>query len=259
MQQAHADIDIDDDPADLVKSGNATFSQSFTLRAVVTGLALGVVVCLSNVYFGLQTGYFAQMSMSTSLMGFAIFRGLKKRLRTPFTPAENCLVQTVAAATGCVAATAGITGLIPALEFLLGPEDNGPIKMNWTQLLAWSTGTAFFGVVWAMILRKQFVVREKLPFPGATATAYLINVLHEKERLAELPQSPARSTSGTDTDHHDENVRDHSQRVHQAQEARNGWDINLMALGLAGALSGVVVSRALLLLGCDKADFRPRL
>jgi hypothetical protein len=32
------------------------FDEDFTLRAVVVGLLVGVILCMTNIYFGLQTG-----------------------------------------------------------------------------------------------------------------------------------------------------------------------------------------------------------
>ena len=50
------------------------------------------------------------MSMPSSLIGFAIFKGLGRRLRFPFSPVENVLVQTVAVAVGSMPLSAGFVG-----------------------------------------------------------------------------------------------------------------------------------------------------
>lgn len=130
------------------------------------------------------------MSMPSTLLGFVIFKFLATRLEFPFSPVENVLVQTVVGATGCMPATAGLLSVIPALEYIVGPEDNGPLKLRWSQLLIWSLGLCFFGLVWAMILRTQFVVRAHLPFPGAKATTALIRVLHSRDDDSRLPLVP---------------------------------------------------------------------
>lgn len=73
---------------------------SLTVRGVLVGLAVGTIICFSNMYFGLQTGWVSTMTMPASLLGFGIFRALGDRLdwrgNGPFTPVENVLVQTVA-------------------------------------------------------------------------------------------------------------------------------------------------------------------
>lgn len=38
--------------------------QSLTVRGVAVGLAVGLVVCFSNMYFGLQTGWHVFLSLS---------------------------------------------------------------------------------------------------------------------------------------------------------------------------------------------------
>jgi uncharacterized oligopeptide transporter (OPT) family protein len=66
--------------------------QNFTLRGVVVGLAIGVVICFSNMYFGLQTGWVSGMAMPSALIGFAYFKVIARTLKLPFTPVENVLV-----------------------------------------------------------------------------------------------------------------------------------------------------------------------
>jgi hypothetical protein len=45
-------------------------------------------------------------------------------------------------------------------------------------LVLWSLALAFFGVFFAVPLRRQTILREKLKFPSGTATAHMIKVLH---------------------------------------------------------------------------------
>ena len=71
-----------------------------------------------------------------------------------------------------------MVGIIPALEFLVGPSEGGPISLSWFHLTVFSLGLAFFGVIFAMLLRRQYIHREKLPFPSAIASAVLIDTLH---------------------------------------------------------------------------------
>ena len=78
----------------------AIHGHSLTARGVFVGLAVGTVICFSNMYFGLRTGWVSTMTMPASLLGFGIFRALGDRMdwrgNGPFTPVENVLVQTVA-------------------------------------------------------------------------------------------------------------------------------------------------------------------
>lgn len=153
-------------------------AQNFTIRGTLVGLAIGVVICFSNTYFGLQTGWISGMSMPAALIGFAFFKTISKHIDLPFTPVENVLVQTVAGAVGTMPLGCGFVGVIPALNYLLEPEENGPLQLSASKLILWSLGICFFGVVFAVPLRKEVIIREKLKFPSGTATALIISVLH---------------------------------------------------------------------------------
>lgn len=83
----------------------------------------------------------------------------------------------------------GFVGVIPALEFLIkdgedgpsgdgGTGEGGPLKLNFWKLVLWSLGVCLFGVVFAVPLRKEVIVREKLKFPSGTASALMLRVLH---------------------------------------------------------------------------------
>jgi OPT family oligopeptide transporter len=133
-------------------------------------------------YFGLQTGWVSGMAMPSALIGFAYFKVVAKTLKLPFTPVENVLVQSVAGSVGTMPLGCGFVGVIPALNYLLKPEENGPLDISLWKLIVWSVGICFFGVVFAVPLRKEMIIREKLKFPSGTATALLIKVLHGDEK-----------------------------------------------------------------------------
>ncbi|KAF1911172.1 oligopeptide transporter-like protein [Ampelomyces quisqualis] len=160
----------------------ASEPQNFTLRGVIVGLAIGVVICFSNMYFGLQTGWVSGMAMPSALIGFAYFKVVARTLKLPFTPVENVLVQSVAGSVGTMPLGCGFVGVIPALNYLLTEEENGPLNISQWRLVVWSFGICFFGVVFAVPLRKEMIIREKLKFPSGTATALLIKVLHGDEK-----------------------------------------------------------------------------
>lgn len=185
---SEADSNIDDsglsasllqrDDAQQFLAEQAEQGQNFTVRGVVVGLAIGVVICFSNMYFGLQTGWVSGMTMPAALIGFGFFKTVARCIDYPFTPVENVLVQTVAGALGTMPLGCGFVGVMPALEFLLKPEENGPLVLSTGKLIVWSLGICFFGVVFAVPLRKEVIIRERLKFPSGTATALMIGVLH---------------------------------------------------------------------------------
>ncbi|KAL9123437.1 MAG: hypothetical protein Q9187_000007 [Circinaria calcarea] len=195
-------------------AGDADEAQNFTFRGVLVGLAIGVIICFSNTYFGLQTGWVSGMAMPAALIGFAFFKTISRHIGYPFTPVENVLVQTVAGAVGTMPLGCGFVGVLPALNYMLTPDENGPLMLGTGKLIIWSLGIAFFGVFIAVPLRKEVIIREKLKFPSGTATALMIGVLHAGtdkngtkgensmetfRRRSEDMLQPPRSSEGQDT------------------------------------------------------------
>ncbi|KXT05216.1 hypothetical protein AC578_8350 [Pseudocercospora eumusae] len=183
----------------------------FTIRALLVGTVIGILIAFSNTYFGLQTGWISGMAMPSALIGFAYFKGLRTLSRSlggafermgfgeGFSEVENVLVQTVAGSVGTMPLGCGFVGVVPALEFLLKPSETPQeeqfvltvpdppkemtgIRLPLEKLILWALGLCFFGVVFAVPLRKEVIIREKLKFPSGTATALMIGVLHGGEK-----------------------------------------------------------------------------
>ena len=225
---------------------------NFTTRGVLVGLGIGIIICFSNTYFGLQTGWVSGMAMPASLLGFAFFRSIRGVLKYPFTPVENVLVQTVAGAVGTMPLGVGCVGVLPALNFLLKPSDNGPIDLSLGKLVIWSVGICFLGVFVAVPLRKEVIIREKLRFPSGTATALMIGVLHgERERTADSKVSAdnRRSMSSEDSDNRlaaDDRPPATQPGVsgdetEDEADGRNDWKSKIILLTVAFAASAVYV------------------
>ncbi|GAA5813288.1 hypothetical protein MFLAVUS_006763 [Mucor flavus] len=169
------------DPAAFGENGDTQEPRHFTFRAVGLGLLIGTLMCFSNMYFGLQTGWISMMSLQSSLLGFAIFKPFQPMLRHKFGPIENVVLQTTAVATATMPLAAGFVGVIPAMELMTQSDNSsGAVVLNGRQLILWSLGVAFFGVFFAVPLRKQTIIREKLKFPSGTATAQMIGLLHQR-------------------------------------------------------------------------------
>ena len=136
-----------------------------TVRAVVTGTLLGAVVSAMNIYFGLKTGWSIGGSLIAAILGFSIWNVLKPKEK--FTVLETNIAQTAGSAAGSMTSTAGLLACIPALT-LLGHE------LTITELYLWTASVAYIGVFFAVPLRRQMVLVEKLRFPTGTATANTI-------------------------------------------------------------------------------------
>lgn len=168
-----------------------------TFRATILGLLIGSVILISNFQFGLQTGWVSMMSLPSALLAVAFFKQVWPMIQPNdpvFTDVETVYVQSMAVAVGTGPLTFGFVGVIPAIEKFITPEESGFSRytgesFTFTQLLIWCTSLAFFGIFFAVPLRKQVIVREKLPFPSGSATAVLISVLSGSEIVQEVSKN----------------------------------------------------------------------
>ncbi|KZO96613.1 oligopeptide transporter [Calocera viscosa TUFC12733] len=172
-------------------------SPELTLRALLPGLLIGTLLCFTNLYFGLQTGWISMMSLQSALLGYLLSLAPGFPKLPKFTPQENVILQTVAVATGTMPLAAGFVGIIPALGLLNVEDDGQPaLLLGFWQGIGWAAAVAFFGVFLAAPLRKQVIIKENLPFPSGTATAQLISVMHSAPPSTLRHRRPAPTSSG---------------------------------------------------------------
>lgn len=151
---------------------------------VLIGTILGSIICMANMYFGLQIGIMNTMSPSTALMSFAIFKSCRPWIQQTFTPTENVVVQTIASSIAGMPLAASFTGIIPAFEFLRQPDEGDVLKFSNLHLILWALGVSLFGTVFAAPFRNYFLRTERLRFPGGFATGVLVGVLHGDDQIA---------------------------------------------------------------------------
>ncbi|KKA28668.1 hypothetical protein TD95_004756 [Thielaviopsis punctulata] len=219
--------------------------QSLTVRGVAVGLAVGLVVCFSNMYFGLQTGWVSPMTLPASLMGFGVFRGLARHLEFPFSPVENVLVQTVASSMALMPLGCGFVGVIPAMNFLLSRDELGPLDISLPRLIIWSLGLCYFGVLFAVPLRRQVIIRERLRFPSGFSTAVLIGILHGQTKIKKDGTEDNSNSGGFASlvPYEDENEDDQdSQPVdepeqHQVPQWASSMRLLLICFSVSGAFT----------------------
>jgi len=145
-------------------------NSEFTLRAVISGLFVGCLIGASNVCIGLKIGWTFGASITAAVISFAFFRMLG-RLRNPYTAKENLISATAGSSSGTMASAGGLVACIPALE-MLGRE------LSYWELIGWSASIAFLGVFFAVPLRRQMIVAEKLRYPTGTATGETIKAMY---------------------------------------------------------------------------------
>jgi len=144
-----------------------------TVRAVLVGMLLGALMCLSNLYVVLKTGWSFGVTLTACVVAFALFRLARSLglVRREFGMLENNAMGSVASSAGFM--TGG--GNLPAMGALLiltglRPE---PVAM-----VAWLAVIAMLGVFTAVPIKRQLINVEELPFPTGTATAETLQALH---------------------------------------------------------------------------------
>jgi uncharacterized oligopeptide transporter (OPT) family protein len=150
--------------------------RQLTLRAVVTGMLLGSIVSITNIYVSLKTTWSIGATITAAIVAFAIFKGLEKvsaRVRNkPYTVLENYMMASTACSAGYMNA-AGLGAAIPAL-YMIVPD----VQFSWWQLMLWLWAVAVMGLFMAGPLKRRLINIEKLPFPTGTAAAETIMSLH---------------------------------------------------------------------------------
>ncbi|MBN1946006.1 MAG: oligopeptide transporter, OPT family [Bradymonadales bacterium] len=140
-----------------------------TVRAVVLGSILSVVMGLANTYLGLYAGMTVSASIPAAVISMAILRGIMRR----GTILENNMVQTMASTGESMAAGAIFT--IPAL-LLVGA---------WQKFEFWPTTLivllgSLLGIVFMVPMRRALVVgRKDLAYPEGVACAEVLIVGEE--------------------------------------------------------------------------------
>jgi uncharacterized oligopeptide transporter (OPT) family protein len=150
----------------------------FTLRAILTGMVLGAVLSLCNIYAGLKVGWGFNMSITAALLSYA-FWDVARRLfgRRTWNLLENNINQTTASA-GANIASAGFVSAIPALTIMTG------FTLPYGTLALWVFAVCLVGIVVAVALRRQMLHVDKLPFPSGIATAETLKEMYAHGREA---------------------------------------------------------------------------
>jgi uncharacterized oligopeptide transporter (OPT) family protein len=149
--------------------------KQLTLRATITGMLIGAIMCVSNVYVGLKIGWSMGVSITSCILAWVIFSTLTRVFRlSEFTILENNAMQSAASAAGSMT-SAGIVNAIPAL-WMLNPTAVPPQHV----LILWIILISFLGVFLAVPAKRQMINIEQLPFPTGIAAATTLRTLHAK-------------------------------------------------------------------------------
>lgn len=139
--------------------------RELSLRAVITGTLIGILLTPSNVYAGLKIGWSFNMSIIALLIGFGFWQGMANTFkRQPaWTLHESNINQTVASAAASII-SGGLVAPIPAYTLLTG-DALDPLPM-----MAWVFSVSFLGIWIAWYLRPSLVNDPDLKFPEGIAT-----------------------------------------------------------------------------------------
>ncbi len=148
--------------------------KQLTVRAVIAGMLIGGVMCLSNLYVFFKTGWSLGVTLTACILAFSIFELLRAmRLSgSEFTILENNAMGSVASAAGYM--TGG--GNMAAFGALLMVTTTRP-STGWMML--WFGVIAAMGVCAAIPIKRQLINREGLAFPTGMATAETLKSMHE--------------------------------------------------------------------------------
>ena len=142
----------------------STSLPEITLKAILLGVFLSIVLAGANAYLGLLAGMTVSASIPAAVISMAVLRMFRRS-----NILENNIVQTAASAGESLAA--GVIFTFPAL-----------IILNvWTDFNYWQTTTiaalgGVIGVLFTIPLRRALVVESTLKFPEGVATAEVLKV-----------------------------------------------------------------------------------
>ncbi len=138
----------------------------FTLKAVLTGIVLGIVFGAANTYMGLMAGLTISTSIPVAVLTVVVFRGLSL-FGARHSVLESNMSQTIGSASSSVAS--GVLFTIPAL-FIWGMDP------EWAQITLLAMSGGLLGVLAMVPLRRYLIKREhgKLPYPEGMACAEVL-------------------------------------------------------------------------------------
>ena len=135
-----------------------------TVKAILLGLFLSIVLAGANAYLGLFAGMTVSASIPAAVISMAVLRMFRNS-----NILENNIVQTAASAGESLAA--GVIFTIPAL-ILLGYWN--VFDYWWVTAIAGLGG--LLGVLFTIPLRRSLIVEQQLAFPEGKATAEVLKV-----------------------------------------------------------------------------------
>jgi OPT family oligopeptide transporter len=150
-----------------------------TLRSALTGMILGGLLSLTNLYVGAKTGWTLGVGITSVILAFALFKVLAGiGLGREFTVLENNAMQSIATAAGYMTA--------PMISSLAAYMMVNNVRLPLSTMMLWIMGISALGVLFAFPLKKRFINDEQHPFPEGRAAGIVMDALHHGEAAAGL-------------------------------------------------------------------------
>ncbi|MFN8587493.1 MAG: OPT family oligopeptide transporter [Candidatus Eisenbacteria bacterium] len=149
-----------------------------TVRAVLMGGVLGMLMSVSNLYTTLKVGWSFGVAITSCVISYVLWNAFRTltggRLSQMSLLENNCMQSTASAAgysTGATIATA-----FGAL-LLLDPQHR---HQPWLVVASFTLATGAMGVFLAIPMKRQMINHEQLPFPSGIAAATTLQSLYSK-------------------------------------------------------------------------------
>jgi OPT family oligopeptide transporter len=153
--------------------GRGDVLPQLTVRAIVMGSVLGGILSLTNLYIGLKSGWGFGVSITASILSYAIWTGIYKIgiVKSQMTVLEtNCMKATSSSAGYSTGGT-----LISAYAAYIILNNT---TMSIPLLMAWVFFIAILGLTMAIPMKRQMINIEQLRFPSGIACAETLKVLY---------------------------------------------------------------------------------
>ncbi len=149
----------------------------FTLRAILLGLLMTVVLGAANMYLGLRAGMTIAATYPAAVIGMAILRLMKGSIL------EENMARTIGSIGESVAAGAVFT--IPAFV-LAGVWPEFDVKNGYLKSVALMAVGGMLGILFVTLLRRVMVEDPELPFPESVAASEIHKAGQQGAKAAKI-------------------------------------------------------------------------
>jgi len=142
------------------------------LRSALSGMILGSILCLTNLYVGIRTGWTLGVGITSVILSYALFKTFARfKIGDEMSILENNAMQSIATSAGYM--TSPLMASIPAYMMV-----TGEVIPMWRTYI-WAVCLCLLGVFFAFPLKKKYINDDQLPFPEGRAAGIVLDNLHE--------------------------------------------------------------------------------